>query len=465
MIRMRLRRAAEDLGVQLASPDTDFHGVCTDSRVDPRGRLFVALRGTRVDGHEYVDHAFEHGAAAALVSRRREYAGPTLAVADTGEALVELARRWRRRFTVQVTAITGSNGKTTVKEMLAAIQRVEGETLATHGNLNNEIGMPLMLMELDEAHRAAVIELGANHAGEIARLTALADPAIGVITQCAPAHLAGFGSVDGVARAKGELFEHMRRESTAVINADDAFSQMWGELAAPRNVIRFGLDTEVDVGAGWSQTPAGARLMLRTPIGSGPVELSLPGRHNVMNALAASAAATAAGASFGALCLGLESVRPVAGRLQPKSTADGITIIDDTYNANPASLRAGLEVLAACRGRRWLVLGDMAELGADERRYHEDAGEMAKSYGVERLYTTGPLSEMAAKRFGCGAIHCSSRCDLIEALRDDLPGDTTVLVKGSRSMQMEVVVQALTELPKNEPGTGSSPELARCTPT
>ena len=468
MIEMPIAAAARALGARLRLPDLDpdpdpdpdlgrrgtsgaeatqFHGVSTDSRAELAGRLFVALRGERFDGHDYVNGAFEQGAAAAMICDSRAYRGPTLEVADTGDALVELARQWRARFDLPVTVVTGSNGKTTVKEMLAAMGCGEGEILATRGNLNNHIGLPLMLLELQARHRAAVIELGANHAGEVARLTAVADPTVGVITQCAPAHLAGFGSIEGVARAKGELFANMGAGATAVINADDPFAPMWGELAAPRPILRFGLVAEVEVGASWSPTPAGSRLELRTPMGSGVVDLSLPGRHNVMNALAASAAAGAAGQSFDAVRRGLEAVRPAAGRLQPKSTVDGATIIDDTYNANPVSLRAGLEVLAACAGRRWLVLGDMAELGVDESHYHEDAGEMAKSYGVERLYTTGRLSEMASKRFGPGAVHCASRDELIETLRGELPGDITVLVKGSRSMQMEQVVHALTKQP------------------
>ena len=444
MIHMQLSAAAELLGARYRPPDVALRGAGIDSRTVAQGSLFVALRGNRFDGHDFVDDARAHGVAAAMVSDSRRYRLPTLAVRDTHQALIELARGWRSRFELPVVAITGSNGKTTVKEMLASIYHELGPVLATRGNLNTEIGVPLTLLELDHDACAAVIELGANQPGEIARLTQLARPSVGLITQCAPAHLTGFGSVEGVARAKGELFEHLAPDGVAVVNADDRFATFWQGLAGARRLVRFGLESDADVTARWRATPQGSSLVLDTPHGESEFDVALRGTHNVMNALAAAAAAIAAGLPLVAIRNGLQRITPVAGRLQPKAAHEGALIIDDTYNANPVSLRAGLEVLADCHGRRWLVLGDMAELGPDESRYHRDAGTLARECGVERLYTTGILSEAASESFGDGATHCASQSDLIEMLCNELHRDTTVLIKGSRSMCMERVVQALT---------------------
>ena len=440
---MRLSAAASAIGAHRRGLDAEFCGVAIDSRRVESGTLFVALPGARVDGHEFVADAGRRGASAALVSRSGAYPLPTLLVPDTGQALVHLARAWRARHLPKVIAVTGSNGKTTVKEMLAAIAQRESVTLSTRGNLNNELGVPLTLLELDTSHETLVIELGANHPGEIGRLTALANPDVGVITQCAPAHIEGFGSLEGVARAKGELFQGMASAGVAVVNADDTFAALWRELAAPRRMIAFGLGSEADVSGQWKALATGTVVEVRGLGGPLEVELALPGRHNVMNALAAAAAAHAAGFSRDAVRAGLAALRPIPGRLELRALRPGFTLIDDTYNANPTSLQAGLDVLASHAGRRWLVLGDMGELGAEGVRRHEEAADAARRCGVERLYTTGALSRSTSCRFGSGAAHFDTRDALIEAVVRELPASVTVLVKGSRAMGLEAVVQAL----------------------
>lgn len=443
MIRMRLSEARRALGARLRGADAEFRGVAIDSRGVEPGALFVALAGARADGHDFVAEAGKRGASGALVSRPDDYSLPALEVPDTGAALTRLSLDWRRRHAPKVLAVTGSNGKTTVKEMLASITRQESRTLATRGNLNNELGVPLTLLELDATHETLVVELGANHPREIGRLSSLVRPHVGVITQCAPAHLEGFGTLEGVARAKGELFLGMAPDAVAVINVDDRFASLWRELAAPRRVLTFGLSGKADMNGTWRPAAGGGVLQARGCGVHFEVALGLPGRHNAMNALAAAAAALAAGCSRGAVQAGLSTVRPVPGRLEVRTLRTGLTLIDDSYNANPASLRAGLEVLAARPGRRWLVLGDMGELGPEGARRHEEAAEAARSHGVERLYTTGTLSQATSLRFGAGAVHFDSRSALIQALVRDLPSKVTVLVKGSRAMGLEGVVEAL----------------------
>lgn len=444
MIETRLAALAPVLDARQCGPDTPIRGASTDTRTLAPGALFVALRGARFDGHAFLAEAQARGAAAALVEEPVPASTlPQLVVGDSREALGRLAAFWRARFEVPLIAVTGSNGKTTVKEMLAGILRMRGPVLATRGNLNNDIGVPLTLLELAPGHRAAVIEMGANHPGEIALLAGLARPTVGVITQCAPAHLEGFGTVAGVARAKGELLAHLDPQGTAVINLDDPYAPLWRELAAGRRCIGFALDRDAEVTARWQCGADGTELHMRTPAGSIETRLALPGRHNVANALAAAAAAGAAGAAPSEIAAGLAAVRPVRGRLELKAGLRHARLIDDTYNANPASLEAGLAVLAAYPGRRWLVLGDMGELGPDAPAYHERVGRSARRCGIERLYAAGVLSKFAAAAFGDGGRHFADRDALVTALREDLGPDTTVLVKGSRAMQMERVVAAL----------------------
>jgi UDP-N-acetylmuramoyl-tripeptide--D-alanyl-D-alanine ligase len=444
MISMQVAQAAAALQAQCSDGDAVFLGCSTDSRTCRRQQLFVALEGPHHDGHDHLGEAIERGAAAALVSRPVESSLPMIRVADTLQALGRLAGVWRDRFDLPVIGVTGSNGKTTVKEMLASILRGGSPLLATRGNLNNEIGLPLTLMELNADHRLAVIEMGANHPGEIARLARLARPHVGVITQCAPAHLEGFGSIEGVAQAKGELLVNLDADGTAVINADDAFAPLWRRLAGSRRCLTFAMDNCADVRAQWRLEARGSRIEMATPVGGIEVRLGLPGRHNVANAAAATATAIAAGATREAIISGLEAMGPVPGRLELKSIDDDICIIDDTYNANPASLEAGLEVLAGFPGRHWLVLGDMAELGDEAPDYHRQVAALVRDYHVDRLLTIGELSRLTTISFGEGAHHHASIDALVASLGESLEPHTTVLVKGSRSMGMERVVAALT---------------------
>jgi UDP-N-acetylmuramoyl-tripeptide--D-alanyl-D-alanine ligase len=441
---MQVAEAAAALQARCSDGDTEFSGCSTDSRSCAREQLFVALAGPNHDGHAHVAEAGRRGAAAAMVSRAVDARIPMIRVDDTLAALGQLAAHWRDRFELPVIGVTGSNGKTTVKEMLAAILRGGAAVLATRGNLNNEIGLPLTLMELGTEHRMAVIEMGANHPGEIARLARLARPHVGIITQCAPAHLEGFGSIEGVARAKGELLANLDADGTAIINADDDFAPLWRNLAGRRRILSFAIDNPADVRAEWRAQRTGSRIVLKTPAGEIALHLGLPGRHNVANAAAASAAALAVGATPEAIVAGLQAMRPVPGRLEVKAGADDVCVIDDTYNANPASLEAGLEVLAGFPGHHWLVLGDMAELGDDAPTFHSQVAERVRAHGVERLLTIGELSRLTTERFGAGAEHHASMDALIATLEASMEPHTTILVKGSRSMGMERVVAALT---------------------
>jgi UDP-N-acetylmuramoyl-tripeptide--D-alanyl-D-alanine ligase len=368
-----------------------------------------------------------------------------LQVADTRLALGELARQWRSRFSIPVVGVTGSNGKTTVKEMLAAILAGQGPVLATQGNLNNDIGVPLTLARLAAEHRSAVIEMGANHSGEIAYLARLVRPTVGIVTNAGPAHLEGFGSLEAVARAKGELFAALSETAVAVINADDRFAPLWQELAQGRPVLSFGLEAAADVTATYMPTQGGMQLQLSTPRGSIEVHLPLLGRHNVINALGAAAAALAAGADLVQIRAGLEGLASVSGRLQCKRRTDGGLVIDDTYNANPASLHAAIDVLREFPGERWLVFGDMGELGDDTAALHAEVGAYASAAGIERLFTLGDLARRAAFAFGDRAQAFSDFEQLVSAVRGGLRANVSLLVKGSRRMGMERVVQALVD--------------------
>lgn len=433
-------------GARLQGADGAFDGVSTDTRSLQPGQLFIALQGPSFDGHDYIAAAASRGAVAVLVAHAVKTELPQIIVADTRAALAELAALWRARQAIPVITITGSNGKTTVKEMLAAILGQSQNVLATQGNLNNEIGLPLTLLQLDDRHSAAVIEAGASKPGDIAYLTRIAAPTVAVLTNASGAHLAGFGSVQSVASSKGEIFAGLTDNGTAVINADDAYADLWRALAGTHAVLTFALDAAADVRAVWQ---AGEPLQITTPQGALRVNLPLPGRHNAMNALAATAAALAAKVSLADIRAGLESLRPVPGRLCWKTASNGAQILDDTYNANPASLSAALAVLvSAASGECYLALGDMAELGDEAQALHASAGRCAHAAGVTRLYAVGELSRFAVDAFrdiGTGqAWHFTDQAALIQRLRQDLQADSTLLVKGSRSAHMERVVDALT---------------------
>ncbi|MFV1972354.1 MAG: UDP-N-acetylmuramoyl-tripeptide--D-alanyl-D-alanine ligase [Thiohalobacterales bacterium] len=453
MMALQLAEAAAVLDARHVTGDVRFCGVSTDSRDLQEGNLFVALQGPHYDGHDYIETARERGAAAAAVSHSLDTGLPLIEVADTRMALGQLAGWWRAQFTLPVVAITGTNGKTTVRAMTEAILSRSGRTLSTRGNLNNEIGVPLTLFRLDAADRFAIVEMGANHAGEIDYLAGISRPTIAVVTNAGPAHLEGFGDLPGVARAKGELFTRLGDDGIAIINADDDFASLWCDLAGQREIVRFGIEQPADVRAHWQGDVSGSRVQLFTPRGETEFRLPLPGRHNVMNALAASAAALAAGVDLEDVCAGLESLAPVAGRFNIHRLADGVTVIDDTYNANPESLQAALDVLAMTGGETWLVLGDMGELGADAVTLHREAGAQACTSGVDRLFTLGSLAQAAAGGFGSRAEHFDTPEALVTALQQARHADLHVLVKGSRRMRMERIIEALGVTGRNTAAT------------
>jgi len=447
MMAMQLSEAAQVLDGRYTPADAAFRGVSTDSRTLEAGALFFALQGPNFDGHEFLEVALQQGASAAAVSRQCRTGLPLLEVRNTRLALGSLAAHWRSRFSIPVVAITGSNGKTTVRAMVEAILKRCGQTLSTRGNLNNDIGLPLTLARLGAGDEFAVLEMGANHPGEIKYLGSIAQPDIAVITNAAPAHLEGFGDIEGVAKAKGELFTDLARDAVAVINADDEFAPLLRELAGHCRMVEFGLTAGAAVHADWKGDTHGSDLRLVTGQGEAEVHLSLPGKHNVMNALAACAAAQAAGAGLDAVRAGLESMSPVAGRLNILQLPDNITLIDDTYNANPESLQVALDVLAQAEGESWLVLGDMGELGAGTIAMHRNAGRQAQAAGISRLYTLGDLAQQAVTAFNGQGTAFSVLDDLLAALRRDMTTPLHILVKGSRRMRMERVVEVLATQP------------------
>jgi len=444
---MDMQTAADVLGAKRSGPNVDFAGVTTDSRQVRPGDLFVALRGERFDGHAFTRAAFEAGAVAAMVDAGAAVVpaeAALISVPDTRTALGQLAAWWRRRFSLSLVAVTGSNGKTTVKEMLAAVLRAaagDDAVLATTGNLNNDIGMPLMLLRLRERHRHAVIEMGMNHLGEIAYLTRLAAPTIALVTNAGAAHLGELGSRDAIAQAKGEIYQGLGERGIAVVNADDGYVEYWRDLNRERRVVDFGIDHPALITARCDLMAGGSRISVVTPASHYEVRLQVPGLHNVRNALAAAAAAYAAGIDAEQVSKGLARYAGTPGRLQRRAARDGATLIDDTYNANPDSVRAAIAVLAAEPGRRVLVLGDMGELGARAARLHCEVGTVAREAGVEQLLTLGELSREAAASFGPGAKHFQEVDALCAALAPLLVPGTTVLVKGSRFMRMERVVE------------------------
>lgn len=439
-MRASLSTIAGILHADLEGSDARCTGISIDSRTLEAGDLFVAVRGERFDGHDFLQQARDRGAAGALVCREVRAPLPVIRVHDTQRTLGALGRWWRMRHAPDLVAVTGANGKTTVKEMIAAACRRAGETLATRGNRNNELGVPLTLLELETEHRYAVIEMGANQPGEIDRLAAMALPRIGVVTNSGAAHLEGFGSQEGAARAEGgELLARLPTDGVAVINADDRYAGLWRELAGSRRVLGFGAGPEADVRVREGSSVA----MISTPVGAIDFWPGLPGRHNLVNAAAAVAAALALELSPAAIRTGLESVRPVPGRLSPQRTAAGYELIDDSYNANPQSLAAAVDYLVSRGGEAWLVLGEMAELGTEAPALHQEAGRAAKRAGVTRLFTVGDAAQPASEGFGAGAEHFRDSEALVSALRDALHPGVCCLVKGSRRAAMEHVVQAL----------------------
>jgi UDP-N-acetylmuramoyl-tripeptide--D-alanyl-D-alanine ligase len=448
-MKRTLHDAAQAVGGRLIGADGPFGTVSTDSRTLGAGALFVALQGPNFDGGEFVAAAAAQGAVGAIVNCPVQSPLPQIVVPDSLAALQSLASDWRAEFQLPVVGVAGSNGKTTAKEMTAAILARGGSCMATQGNLNNHIGVPVTLMRLDASHRSAVIELGANRIGDVAELMRMARPTVGMITNAGAEHLEGFGDLDGVAKGEGEMVSCLERGATAVINSDDAYADFWRGVAGAERVVSFGVRTSADFTVQESQQTIErgefvTRFTLKCPLGERAITLRAGGSHNIVNALAAAAAASAAGATLADIAGGLADFRPVAGRLQLKSGPQGSWIIDDSYNANPSSVRAGLEVLRSLRGPTWLVLGDMAELGAHTLDSHADMGIYARDCGVARLFAMGPQSSRAVEAFGKGAEWFPDADALIRRLQGELSAGVTVLIKGSRINRLERVVQALT---------------------
>lgn len=449
-MKRTLAEFARACGGRLQGADAAFSDVVSDSRTLKAGQLFIALKGPSFDGHEFLAQVTASGAAGAVVAAAGLVALPQIVVTDTQAALARAARAWRAAFAGPLVGVAGSNGKTTAKEMTAAILAQAGQCLATRGNLNNHIGVPLTLLRLSPAHRYAVVEMGANRAGEVAALVDLARPSVGLITNAGAEHLEGFGSLEGVARAEGEMVAGLAAEATAVINADDEFAPLW-RGTTPARVVTFGVRAAADFAAREVRTSVGpegfsTQFRLDAPGGSATIRLKLGGAHNVANALAAAAAAGSCGASLEQIAAGLATVHAVPGRLQFKHAAGGAWLIDDSYNANPNSMRAAIEVLASLGGRRWLVLGDMAELGDYAPAAHTDIGEFARSHGIERLYATGPLMARAVESFGAGAQWFADPPALATAVAHALGGagaEVRILIKGSRFNRLERIADAL----------------------
>jgi len=441
--RMSLQQAADAVHGTLAAGaegDKVFYGVSTDSRKIETLQLFVALKGPNFDGHEYVARVSQV-ASAAIVDHEIDCGLPQIVVPNTHDALGQLAASWRATLNIPVIGVTGSNGKTTVKEMLASIFGVSGNTFATKGNLNNDIGVPISLLSIDQTHATAIIEMGANHPNEISYLTNIARPNIALVNNAGEAHLEGFGSLLGVAKAKGEIYQGLVLGGTAIVNVDDEQAPLWLELCKDYNVLSFAMDKPADVKGKLIES---GNVLLSTPLGEIEFQPPLVGKHNVMNALAAASAAIAAEIPLAQIKQGLESMKPVPGRLEPAFGYSGALYINDAYNANPLSTRAAILVLKQYSGQKILVLGDMGELGEDTEAMHSEIGLYAKTNGVDKLLSYGSLSENATTSFGANAKHFNSQEELTEHLKQIVNEKSTVLIKGSRSMKMEKVFESCT---------------------
>lgn len=430
--------------------DTVIDGVSTDSRQVVPGSLFVALKGERFDAHRFLGDVAAAGKAAAVMAEQAPegYPLPVLVVRDTRRAMGEMAACWRRQFDIPVIGVTGSNGKTTVKEMIASILRSafgKNAYLATAGNFNNDIGVPLTVFRLEHSHRAAVIELGMNHVGEISALTAIAQPTIGLVNNAQREHQEFMQSVEAVARENGTVIQTLPPDGVAVFPAGDTYSVLWSELAGDRAVVTFGFRGDADVSARIVETGDKTRVVMQLAGETAEVKLATSGRHNVMNAMAAAACCLAAGIDRSAIVRGLETFVPVHGRLERKTAFNGAQLIDDTYNANPDSVRAAIDVLADMSGDGVLVLGDMGEVGDNGIQFHAEIGEYARERGIGHFFTFGNMARSAADAYGKTARHFTEMDAMNHVLKDMLAPEMTVLVKGSRFMKMERVVEQLME--------------------
>jgi UDP-N-acetylmuramoyl-tripeptide--D-alanyl-D-alanine ligase len=424
--------------------DVTVHALGTDSREVAAGSLFVALAGERVDGHDFAPAALAAGAAALMVERVLDVQAPQLVVADAVQAIGRIAAGLRAQRETTVLALTGSNGKTSVKTLTAAILSRIASIYANPGNRNNEIGMPLAMIEQPEDARFAIFEMGAGQPGDIAYLANIARPQITLVNNIGPAHLERMGSLLGIAETKGAIHAQLPADGTAVVNADDAFAPWFESRLPPCRVLRFGIDATAQVRAvDWRPSAEGNAFRLLSPVGDAAVQLPLPGRHNLMNALAAASMTLAAGCPLADVVTALQSAQPVAGRLLMHRLASGAVLIDDAYNANPESVEAGIAVLARQPGETWLVLGDMRELGVEAARLHAEVGQRAREAGIKRLWTVGEFSAAATRAFGSQARHFSSQAELIDVLAPAFGNQVHCLVKGSRGSRMDRVVDAL----------------------
>lgn len=445
MINLTLQEAASLLG-QTTTDQGAFTGFSIDTRTLKPGNLFIALPGEKVDGHDYIPAAEKAGAAAILATRQCETTLPVLMVKDATLAMGTLAHAWRKRFNIPFIAVTGSNGKTTTKNMIASIftaacNNHPDNVLATLGTLNNHWGLPLTLARLNKEHHYAVIEMGMNHFGEIDYLSRLTQPNIAIITNAGASHLEGVGDLAGVARAKAEIFNGLVEGGMAILNRDDHFYDQWS--SSVKHHCSFGLHEKADVRADITLVNNQQHLNITTPKGKVEITLPLLGQHNALNALAATAAAMNAGIDLKHIKMGLEAVAPASGRMQVHTISNGITIIDDTYNANPLSLQAAVDTLATFNGKKIIVLGDMKELGQDAAALHKTAGTNMRTAGIDYLLTLGELTQHTSNAFGEKAQHFNEANALITALKPLLNNTTTILVKGSRSMHMEKVIASL----------------------
>ena len=449
---MDLLGAARAMAGRLAGDNVSFCGVSTDSRTTAPGELFIALRGENFDGHAYLAAAMARGAVAAMVADDAAAGLPALDipfvhVADTRAGLAALAAAWRSRFVLPLIAVTGSNGKTTTKEMIASILNTAfaGAVLSTQGNYNNDIGLPLTLLRLDASHRAAIIEMGMNHPGEIAYLAAIARPTVAVVTNAQRAHLEGMGSLEAIAAEKGSIYSGLDESGIAVFCADDQWAELWRSQSHGLGMASFAFEKAADVRGRFYLHGLESRLNIAAAGDEVEIVLALPGQHNARNALAAATACLAAGVPLAAVQAGLSAFRGLKGRLQRRPALNDALLLDDTYNANPDSVRAGIDVLAATIGHSVLVLGDMGEIGAMSGQFHDEIGGYAKSQGIDRLFTFGEASALAAHNFGSGGAHFQNLDKLIAAVLAELTPETTVLVKGSRFMRMERVADAIAQ--------------------
>lgn len=446
MKAIKLTEITHMLDASMVGKDACINSISTDTRTLRSGELFVALTGNNFDGHDYLAQARDKGAAGAIINKNVAIDLPTIRVNDTRVALGEIATYMRTEQPLPLIAITGSCGKTTTKAMLTSIMSTQGPVLSSQGSFNNDIGMPLTLLQQKQEHRYAVIEMGTNHFGEIAYLSAIARPDVAVIINIGSAHLEGFGDSKGVARAKGEIFQGLRSNGTAVINVDDTYAEYFRSLIGNRNVVTFACNNNADVRGENIQVTTEGYPSFTLRIGDATAQVRLPtvGEHNVMNALAAAASAHTVGVPIADIKTGLETMQPVAKRMIWRDGKNDVRIIDDSYNAIPDAVYAALNVLARQPGEKVFAFGGMAELGEHVEKEHTRVGEQAKALGINHLYAIGPYSHLTIKAFGNGGKYFTSKQELITALETTLHPEMTILVKGSRGSKMEEVVAALT---------------------